>query len=215
MGAALYGGAKTQFLSTGLSLLTNNIKVVLVDLDDYGDAITDATNVTPIVVTSAAHGYANGERVCIQGVGGNTAANGTFIAANVATNTYELTDLDGVNVAGNGAYTSGGTGVNVDVDDFLNDVPTASRVATSANLVSPTVATPFGGIFDAANFTYSSVSGDVSEALIAFNDTPAPETAKDLIAFFGSDVVTNLPVTPNSGDIQVNWDGTRYRIFGI
>jgi hypothetical protein len=71
--------------------------------------ITGATNATPIVVTSTAHGYSNGDEIVITGVGGNTAANGTFVVASATANTYALTTLNGTNVAGNGAYTSGGT----------------------------------------------------------------------------------------------------------
>lgn len=66
--------------------------------------ITNATNATPIVVTSASHGYSNGDIVFIQGVLGNTAANGgPYQIANVATNTFELVDS-----VGNAAWTSGG-----------------------------------------------------------------------------------------------------------
>jgi hypothetical protein len=68
-----------------------------------GQAITGATNATPIVITANAHGLANGDEVYISGVGGNTAANGTWIVANQTTNTFELTGS-----VGNGAYTSGG-----------------------------------------------------------------------------------------------------------
>jgi hypothetical protein len=71
--------------------------------------ITDATNATPIVITSAAHGLLNGDMVTISGVGGNTAANGDFYVSNKAANTFELETLPNVDVAGNGAYTSGGT----------------------------------------------------------------------------------------------------------
>jgi hypothetical protein len=70
--------------------------------------ITGATNATPIVVTSAAHGFANGDKVTISGVLGNTAANGTFLVAGKTTDTFQLTTLAGANVAGTGAYTSGG-----------------------------------------------------------------------------------------------------------
>jgi len=76
---------------------------------DAAKVITGATNATPIVVTINSHGYENGDTVFITVVGGNTAANGYRIAKNVAANTFELTDLAGVNVAGNGAYTTGGT----------------------------------------------------------------------------------------------------------
>lgn len=71
--------------------------------------ITGATNATPIVITATAHGYNNGDEVVIAGVGGNTAANGARIVASATTNTFALTDQSGANVAGNGAYTSGGT----------------------------------------------------------------------------------------------------------
>lgn len=72
-------------------------------------AITDATNATPIVITSAAHGYSNGDLVLVAGVEGNTAANGWRLVANKAANTWEVTTLAGVNVAGNAAYTANGT----------------------------------------------------------------------------------------------------------
>ena len=71
--------------------------------------ITDATNTTPIVITSTAHGLMNGDAVQIVGVGGNTAANGNFNVSSKADNTFELEDLNHVDVAGTGAYTSGGT----------------------------------------------------------------------------------------------------------
>lgn len=66
--------------------------------------VTDATNATPIVVTtSAAHGFSNGSIVRIKDVEGNTAANGTWAVSNVTSNTF---DLDGS--TGNGAYTQNG-----------------------------------------------------------------------------------------------------------
>ena len=90
---------------------------------EVGTAITAATNATPIVVTSTAHGLENGDIVTISGVVGNTAANGTFIVAGKAANTFNLTTVAaGANVAGNGAYTSGGLwtrGYNTD-DGVLN-----------------------------------------------------------------------------------------------
>lgn len=74
----------------------------LVAWRNSGQAITNATNATPIVITANAHGLSNGDTVYIQGVRGNTAANGTWVVANVATNTFEL-----VGSSGNGSYTSG------------------------------------------------------------------------------------------------------------
>lgn len=66
--------------------------------------ITAATNASPIVVTSAAHGLSTGTRVTVAGVTGNTAANGTFTVTVLDPNTFSLNGS-----TGNGAYVSGGT----------------------------------------------------------------------------------------------------------
>lgn len=85
--------------------------------------VTGATNATPIVVTtSAAHGLIPGNRLSISGVGGNTAANGTFVVnATGTTTTISLGDSStGANVAGNGTYTSGGTVTPMPVAVFVS-----------------------------------------------------------------------------------------------
>jgi hypothetical protein len=82
-------------------------------------AVTNATNATPIVVSQSAHGYANGDVVAISSVGGNVAANGVWVIANVAAGTYEL-----VGSSGSGAYTSGGTASRVAVRYAMaDDIP--------------------------------------------------------------------------------------------
>lgn len=68
--------------------------------------ITGATQANPVVITSAAHGFTNGQQVRISGVGGMTQLNGNiYTVANAAANTFELS---GVNGLAYGAYTSGG-----------------------------------------------------------------------------------------------------------
>jgi hypothetical protein len=83
---------------------------IVADIDDGTNSfsqtsktITAASNAGPIVVTSAGHGYANGDRVLVDSVGGNTAANGSWAIANKTDNTFEL-----VGSTGNSNYTSGG-----------------------------------------------------------------------------------------------------------
>jgi hypothetical protein len=73
--------------------------------------ITGITQANPGVVTSATHGFANGDTVVITGVVGMTQVNGKrFKVASVATNTFQLQDIDGnnVNTTSYTAYTSGG-----------------------------------------------------------------------------------------------------------
>ena len=67
-------------------------------------AIIDASNTSPIVITTtAAHGLTTGDNVTIRFVGGNDAANGTFDITVTGATTFEL---DGS--TGDGAYTSRG-----------------------------------------------------------------------------------------------------------
>lgn len=65
--------------------------------------ITNATNASPIVITSATHGLATNDFVRAADVGGNTAANGDWQIIVVNANTFSLNGS-----TGNGAYTSGG-----------------------------------------------------------------------------------------------------------
>jgi hypothetical protein len=73
--------------------------------------ITGITQANPGVVTANSHGFSNGDTVVISGVVGMTQVNGKrFKVANVATNTFELQDIDGnnVNTSGYTTYVSGG-----------------------------------------------------------------------------------------------------------
>lgn len=67
-------------------------------------AVTGATNATPVVVTSAAHGLVSGSTVRVVGVLGNTGANGSFTVTVLSADTFSLGGS-----AGTGAYTSGGS----------------------------------------------------------------------------------------------------------
>ena len=76
-----------------------------------------------------------------------------------------------------------------------NGIADAAKVAVTS-LTSPTIAL---GVFDSANFTWSAVTGDVSEAILLWNNT---HTSDAVIAWYDTGV-TGLPVTPNGGDINV------------
>ncbi len=83
--------------------------------------------------------------------------------------------------------------------DFLDDVTGAAIVATSANLGTKTYT---NGTFDTADFTFTAVTGDVSEALIIYIDTGSAATSR--LVCYRDTGVTGLPVTPNGGDITVS-----------
>ncbi len=71
--------------------------------------ITGATNASPIVITSAGHGLANGQIVSITGVAGNPAANGMRKVTEATADTFALVDpATDRAIAGNGGYAGGG-----------------------------------------------------------------------------------------------------------
>lgn len=78
-------------------------------LESRGGRVTvsNATNATPIVVTTgAAHGLVSGQRVEIRNVGGNANANGKFKITVTDGTHFSLQDSAGTNIAGSGTYTS-------------------------------------------------------------------------------------------------------------
>lgn len=193
MANALWEIGRESFLSGDADFNTDTMKIALLDLGttDTGiKAITGATNATPIVITATGHGFANGDLVLIGAVGGNQAANGIWKIANQAINTFELTDpITGGNASGSGTYTSGGYAVCLGLsgagdrwDDF-----SAAVVGTPQTLTSPTVT---GGVADAADPTFTSVTGNSVEALAIYKDTGTESTSRMIAIIDGRQIVT-------------------------
>ncbi|MEI8019660.1 MAG: hypothetical protein WCH39_15750 [Schlesneria sp.] len=73
---------------------------------DVTGVITNATNASPIVVTSAAHGRTTGDQVVITSVFGNVAANGAWTITVIDANTFNLNGS-----VGSGAFLATGSGI--------------------------------------------------------------------------------------------------------
>jgi len=104
----------------------------------------------------------------------------------------------------------GGTGytVNLASDEFLSSIPAGALVS----YVAMTPADPTAGVADSGDVTFLAVSGAQSEAIVIVKwVTQASDSP--LIAYIDS--ATGLPVTPNSGDIQVTWDNGANKIFKL
>lgn len=99
--------------------------------------------------------------------------------------------------------------IDLAVDDNLDDRLAASRVATSGAFASKTVT---AGVADAADVTLTAVTGDPSESIDIYQHTGV-ETTSRLIC--NIDTATGLPVTPNGGDITVQFDAGANKIFKL
>ena len=95
-------------------------------------------------------------------------------------------------------------------DDFLDDIGAGARIATSGNFSTKTST---NGVFDADDVVVATVSGAQFESVVIYNDTPAAESDKHLIAYI--DTATGLPFTPTGNNITVAWDNGANKIFKL
>lgn len=100
--------------------------------------------------------------------------------------------------------------VDLATHDNLDDVAAGARVAVSSSLASKTVT---DGIADAADVTFTAVTGDPCEAIVLYKHTGTEGTSR-LIAYLDT-AVSGLPVTPNGGNITVVWDNGSNKIFKL
>lgn len=130
--------------------------------------VTGASNATPIVITaSAPHGLFTGDPVLVEGVLGNTAANGEWKITRLSATTFGLNGS-----VGNGAYTGGGTfqlfaglnprekpgsqgGLHASIRVYPNDVGT-KRVAVGGDRQD----NPLPNFIGAADFSGRLFRGD-------------------------------------------------------
>ena len=68
------------------------------------------------------------------------------------------------------------------------------------------------GVFDGADVTFPSVTGATVEAIVLYVKNAGANTTWRLVAYIDTGV-TNLPVTPNGGNIGITWNASG--IFGL
>lgn len=98
---------------------------------------------------------------------------------------------------------------SINVDEFKSDIAGGAIVATSGNLASKTNVL---GTVDAADVTVTAVSGSQISYVVIYKDTGTGSTSPLILLI---DTATNLPVTPNGGDITVQWDNGSNKIFTL
>lgn len=202
--------------------------------------VSGATNANPIVITTLTpHGLHNGDYVYVSGVGGNTAANG-FRRVNAVTGerTFSLVSATSTDtIAGNGAYTSGGTvtpvirmqwidasnsqvhfGENID----LGEVYPPSLYSFSTSVVPATVTVADSqsipdGIYD-LSFLYSSQGsrntpgysvGRLLDRVDVWVDGSSAETATSITVLDGTKTLGTSTGTIGNIGSHRRLDGTR------
>jgi hypothetical protein len=93
--------------------------------------------------------------------------------------------------------------------EFYSDV-SAAVLDTPETLGSKTTT---GGVFDAADVTFTAVAGGATASyVVIYKDTGVAGTSP-LIACF--DTITGFPLTTNGGDVTVQWDSGANKILAL
>lgn len=98
-------------------------------------------------------------------------------------------------------HDSADTTVNVNTHQDIADILAAGRVATVALTSRTVVASSNTLTVDAADATFTSVTGDQAEQIIIWNDSGTESTSL-LLVFFDT-FTSGMPVTPNGGNIDL------------
>jgi len=91
-------------------------------------------------------------------------------------------------------------------DDNIDDILSAARVPAIASCPTLGTKTTTSGTADAADSTFTSLSGDQVESLILFKDT-GTESTSSLMVFFDT-FASGMPLTPNGGNVTVQWNAS-------
>lgn len=112
-------------------------------------------------------------------------------------------DLDGSGTTGvyavlidTGTYTYNAT------HQYYSDL--SGIVGTEVELGTKTYT---NGVLDAADSTFTAVTGATAEAIVLYRKNAGANTTWRLVAYIDSGF-TGLPVTPNGGDIVVQWNAS-------
>lgn len=194
MADKLYTLGINGFLAATNDWDTNTHSAALLDLtvSEVGNRlIASSTNATPIVITTAvAHGFTTGDIVSITGHTTNTAANGIWAITAASGSVFSLTDpITAANVVGNGVGGATGRAVNLGPSasgDNWDDID-ACLIGAKVNLTSPTAT---AGVADAADVTFTAVTGNPVQALAIFRDTGTPTTSTLVAYIDGRQIVT-------------------------
>ncbi|WP_064256270.1 hypothetical protein [Rhodococcus sp. HS-D2] len=131
-----------------------------------------------------------------------TKAKEAFLAGSIAL----VTDDIRVILIDTAGYT-----VNGSTHQYLSDIPTPARVATSGALTGKSVT---NGVFDAADVTFSALGGASVEAIILYKHTGTAATSR-LIAYIDTSGGSGITFVPNGGDLTLKWSDGAAKIFRL
>jgi hypothetical protein len=215
MAARLFDNGRNSFNTGGLNYTGDAIKAMLLDTSANGTfikQITNATNANPVVYSSTLN-PTNNDVIVVGGIVGNLSANQTGLAAASGGASFSLTTLEGVNVAGSGAWVSGGYAVNLTQAVFVAGI-LGNRVGTDQTLIGKTSSR---GIANATSpISWPTVpAGNPVQAVIIYDAAGGADASNRLIMWNDGRVRLKIQKAVIAGDTTIIttpldaqlWDG--------
>lgn len=212
MSSRLYDNGRNNFLTAAVNWTGHTQKALLMDgtqttgtTGTWFKFLSNATNANPVVYTSNAHGFSNNDVIVVGAVGGNSSANQIGLAASVATNTFQLTTLEGaLNVAGSGAYTaSTGYAMNLTQASVVGDI-LGTRLSTDVTLAGTSASR---GVANATSpFQWSLVpSGNTASFVVLYDANGGSDATNKLECFMDGKtlLVVDKAVSLNDTSITI------------
>lgn len=219
---SLNQGYILEFGDEYMRVVSNGAYVV-----ESAKTIIGATRANPIVITSNAHGYSNGDWVYVSDMGGMTELNGlAWIVDSVTTNTFSLKSLfgDAVDSSAFSTYTTGGSAERVytvvspyAVEDlpYLKYTQSADTMSfTCVNQVTGTDYPPYDLVRNGAtNWTFtaitpgSSMTPPTGVAVSAQASTTLSTYYSYVVTAVsdsGEESIASAIVTAHNNDISIN-----------
>ena len=100
---------------------------------------------------------------------------------------------------------SAGYSVNLNSTVYVASAAAARAGVIWSSTTALSSTTVASGVADALDHTLTTVTGNSAAYMLIYADTGVSTTSR-VIAYI--DTVTGLPVTPNGGDITIQWDNT-------
>ncbi len=101
---------------------------------------------------------------------------------------------------------------NLATNDFWDDL-VAGLVHANGESDALGSKSTTAGVADAADKTWSTVSGDAADYVVCFYETG--NDATQALIFALDSATTGIPVTPNGGDITITFDSGANKIFKL
>ncbi len=99
--------------------------------------------------------------------------------------------------------------VNLTTHNALDDIPALARVGSPQALTGKTLT---GSVFDAADVTFTALTGPEVGAFVIYRDSGS-EATSTLILY--EDDAANLPYTPSGVDCLLAWDSGAAKVMSL